>query len=78
MERIFDLPTSQQFLTGRLAELVSALRIAEEAERRGESGNEHRARGVIGAAMLRDRQKGRPVNPEMTLGEAIARLKEHH
>jgi hypothetical protein len=38
MERIFDLPTSQQFLTGRLADLVSALRMAEEAERRGNRG----------------------------------------
>jgi hypothetical protein len=75
MERIFGLPVAQQFITSRLAELVSGLRRAEEAERRGESGDEHRDRGVINAAMLKDRQEGRPVNPGMTLSGAIARLK---
>ena len=44
MERIFELPLPEQFLTSRLAELVAALRGAEEAERRGESGDSHRAR----------------------------------
>lgn len=77
MERIFELPMAEQFATSRLAELVGALRAAEEAQRRGESGDEHRARGVINAAMLWDRQEGRPVNPEITLDGAIARLKEH-
>jgi hypothetical protein len=37
MERIFELPVPEQFITGRLAELVAALRKAEQAERRGES-----------------------------------------
>ncbi len=77
MERIFELPVPEQFLTGRLAELVAALRRAEEAERRGESGDNQRARGVINAAMLKDREEGRPIDAHMTLGRAMARLEEH-
>ena len=77
MERIFKLPVPEQFLTGRLAELVAALRRAEEAEHRVGSGDSQRARGVINAAMLKDREEGRPIDAHMTLGRAIARLEEH-
>jgi hypothetical protein len=77
MERIFELPLPEQFLTSQLAELVAALRGAEEAERRRESGDSHRARGVINAAMLKDREEGRPIDARMTLGRAVARLEEH-
>lgn len=77
MERIFDLPVPEQFATSRLAEMVAALRRAEEAERQGESGDDHRRRGVINAAMLKDREEGRTVDPRMTLDNAIARLNEH-
>ena len=77
MERIFGLPTPQQFVTSRLAELVGGLRAAEEAERRGESGEGHRAGGVINAAMLKDREEGQPIDVHMTLGRALARLEEH-
>ncbi len=76
MERIFELPMEEQFATSRLAELVGGLRAAEEARRRGESGDEQRVRGVINAAMLMDRQEGHPINPNMTLERAIARLME--
>ena len=76
MERIFDLPMQEQFVTSRLAELVAALRRSEEAERRGEPGEEDRIRGVINAAMLKDREEGRRVDPNMTLDLAIARLAE--
>lgn len=76
MERIFGLPVSEQFLTSLLAELVGALRRSEEAEGRGESGDGQRARGVINAAMLKDRAEGRPTDPRMTLGRAILRLEE--
>jgi hypothetical protein len=76
LERIFELPLPQQFMTSRLAELVGGLRAAEEAERRGESGDDHMARGVINAAMLNDREQGRPIDTHMTLGRAMARLKE--
>jgi len=76
MEQIFELPVPEQIVTSRLAELVAALRRSEEAERRGESGREHRGRGVINAAMLKDREDGRTVNPNMTLERAIARLKD--
>jgi hypothetical protein len=77
MERIFELPVPQQFITSRLAELVGGLRAAEESERGGKSGEGYRARGVINAAMLRDREEGQPIDTHMTLGRAIARLEEH-
>ena len=76
MERIFDLPVPEQFVTSRLAELVTALRRSEEAERRGEPGEEDRVRGVTNAAMFKDREEGRRVDPNMTLERAIVRLKE--
>jgi hypothetical protein len=77
MERIFGLPLPEQVVTSRLAELLAGLRNAEEAEGRGGSGEEHRIRGVIQAAMLKDREEGRTIDPGMTLDQAIARLKEH-
>jgi hypothetical protein len=77
MERIFELPLPQQFVTSRLAELVGGLRAAEESERRGKPGDGHRARGVVNAAMLKDREEGRPIDANMTLGRAIARLEEY-
>jgi hypothetical protein len=76
MERIFELPMPEQFLVSRLAELVAGLRRSEEAERRGASGQEHWVRGVINAAMLKDREEGRTVDPNMTLELAIVRLTE--
>jgi len=76
MERIFELPMPEQFATSRLAELVAALRRSEETERRGEPGDEDRVRGVINAAMLKDREEGRSVDPNITLDLAIARLAE--
>lgn len=78
MERIFELPAEEQFVTSRLAELVSGLRDSEEAERRGEHGEEHRARAVIRAAWLKDQAEGRPVDPGMTPERAISRLNEQH
>ncbi len=76
VERIFELPAAEQFATSRLAELVGGLRAAEEAQRRGESGHEHLVRGVINAAMLKDRQEGRPIDSHMSLEHAIVRLQE--
>jgi hypothetical protein len=75
MERIFELPVHEQFITSQLAELVGGLRAAEEAQRRGESGEEHRVRSVINAALLKDRLEGRTIDSHMTLEGAIARLK---
>jgi hypothetical protein len=77
MERIFELPEPEQFITSRLAELVAALRKAEQAERRGESGEDYRMRGVINAAMIKDREEGGPIDANMTIDRAIARLEGH-
>jgi hypothetical protein len=76
MERIFELPAEEQFATSRLAELVAGLRASEKAEHRGEQGEEHRARAVIRAAWLKDREEGHPVDPDMTLELALVRLND--
>ena len=73
-ERMFDLPMPEQIAISRLAELLAGLRESDEAEERGETGEEHRVRGVIQAAWLRDQEEGREPNPDMTLDQAIARL----
>lgn len=75
-ERMFDLPMPEQIAISRLAELLAGLRESDEAEDRGESGEEHRVRGVIQAAWLRDQEEGREPNPDMPLDQAIARLNE--
>jgi hypothetical protein len=76
-ERIFELPKVEQGTISRLAELQRSLRASEEAEGRDESGEEQRVRGVINAAMLKDREEGRNPNPNMTLEQAVARFKEY-
>jgi len=76
-ERIFDLPGPEQVVISRLAELLAGLRKSDEAEGRGESGEEPRVRGVIQAAWLKDQEEGRTIDPDMTLDQAITRLKEH-
>ena len=76
MEQIFELPAPEQFAISRLAELVNGLRKAEKAEDQGESGYEHRVRGVVNAAWLRDRQEGLRIDPNMTLDRALARVQE--
>jgi hypothetical protein len=76
-ERIFELPVSEQVGISRLAELLAGLRRSDEAEGRGESGEEHQVRGVIQAAWLKDQEEGRTTDPDMTLDQAVARLKGH-
>ena len=76
-ERIFDLPVPEQVAISRLAELLAGLRKSDEAEGRGGSGESHRARGVIQAAWLKDQEEGRTIDPDMTLDQAVTRLKEH-
>jgi hypothetical protein len=76
-ERIFDLPVPEQVVISRLAELLAGLREADEAERRGGSGEEIRVRGVIQAAWLKDQEEGRTVDPNMTLDQAVTRLREY-
>jgi hypothetical protein len=76
IEQIFELPSPEQFAISRLAELVDGLRKSEKAEDRGESGDEHRVRGVVNAAWIKDRQEGLSIDPNMTLDRALARLQE--
>jgi hypothetical protein len=76
-ERIFELPAPEQTVISRLAELLTGLRKSDEAEGRGESGEEYRVRGVIQAAWLKDQGEGRTIDSDMTLDQAVARLKKH-
>ena len=76
VEQIFELPAPEQFAISRLAELVDGLRKSEKAEHQGESGYEHRVRGVVNAAWIKDRQEGLRIDPNMTLDRALARLQE--
>ena len=76
MEQIFELPAPEQFAISRLAELVDGLRKSEKVEDRGESGDEHRVRGVVNAAWIKERQEGLSIDPNMTLDRALARLQE--
>ncbi len=76
VKQIFELPAPEQFAISRLAELVDGLRKSEKAEDQGESGYEHRVRGVVNAAWIKDRQGGLSVDPNMTLDRALARLQE--
>jgi len=76
-EQIFELPIPEQIVISRLAELLAGLRRSDEAEGSGESGEEHRVRDVIQAAWLKDQEEGQTIDPDMTLDQAVARLKEH-
>ena len=76
IEQIFELPAPEQSAISRLAELVDGLHKSEKAEDRGESGYEHRVRGVVNAAWIKDRQEGLSIDPNMTLDRALARLQE--
>jgi hypothetical protein len=76
VEQIFELPAPEQFAISRLAELVDGLRKSEKAEDQGKPGYEHRVRGVLNAAWIKDRQEGLSIDPNMTLDRALARLQE--
>ncbi len=76
-ERIFELPAPEQTVISRLAELLTGLRKSDEAEGSWESGEGHRVRSLIHAAWLKDQEEGRTIDPDMTLDQAVARLKEH-
>ncbi len=75
-ERMSYLPPPDQIAINLLTELHAGLYESYDAERRGESGEVPRDQSVIRAAMLKDRDEGRQVDPYRTLEQAIARLKD--
>jgi hypothetical protein len=74
--RMADLPQPEQDTLDRLMELRAGLYESDKAEERGESGEMYRVRSVIIAAGNKDRSEGRQADPPMTVGQAIARLRQ--
>ena len=74
--RMSHLPMPDQHAINLLTELHAGLYESIDAERRGETGEAQRDRSVIRAAMLKDRDEGKQVDPDRTLGQAVARLAE--
>ncbi len=71
-----ELPEFDQNIINRLTELRAGLYDSDAVERRGESGESKRTKSVIYAAMFKDRDQHRQIDPSMTLEQAKARLRE--
>ena len=76
VNRMVDLPPLEQHTLDRLMELRAGLYESDKREERGEAGDRHRAQSVVLAASLKDRSEGRQVDPDMTVEEAVARLRQ--
>ena len=76
VNRMADLPQPEQATLDRLNVLYQGLYESDEAEKRGESGEGHRDRYVIWAAGLKDISEGGQADPDMTVEQAVARLRE--
>ena len=80
-DRMSYLSAYDQGVVDRLIELRGGLYDSDKAEGRGESGEEHRDRSVINAALLLDRdeiRQGKPAQMDLyrTVDQALARLRE--
>ena len=76
VHRIVELPFLEQHAIDRLMELRAGIYESDKRQERGESGEGHRDRSVILAASLKDRVEGRQIDPDMTVDEAVARLRQ--
>jgi hypothetical protein len=74
--RMVDLPLPDQHTLERLMELLAGLYDADEMQTRGESGEGRRGQAVRIAAGIKDRHEGRQIDPDMTVEQAAARLRE--
>jgi len=66
----------EQGVLNRLMELRAGLYESDRLEERGESGEGHRVRSVILAAKLKDISEGGHGDPDMTVEQAVARLRQ--
>lgn len=76
IKRMADLPTDDQHAINIVTELRAGLYNSDFVERRGEPGEAYRNKCVITAAAIKDRDKGRRIGLDMTLGQALHRLRE--
>lgn len=74
--RMTELSQFDQHVIDRLTRLRAGLYDSDFAECRGEPGEPKRNRSVIHAAMTKDRNEGRQLDPSMSLEQAKARLQE--
>jgi hypothetical protein len=60
----------------RLTELRAGLFNSDDVEEQGESGERHRVQAVLIAAGLKDVSEGRLADAQMTVEQALARLRQ--
>jgi len=70
------LPSHERHALERLTELRAGLYNSDGVEEQGESGERHRVQAVLIAAGLKDVSEGRLADPEMTVGQALVRLRQ--
>jgi hypothetical protein len=70
------LPPHERHALERLTELRAGLYNSDDVEEQGESGERHRVQAALIAAGLKDVSEGRLADPEMTIGQALARLRQ--
>ena len=70
------LPSHERHALERLTELRAGLYNSDNVEEQGESGERHRVQAVLIAAGLKDVSEGRLADPEMTVGQALVRLRQ--
>jgi len=69
-------PPHERHALERLTELRAGLYNSDGVEEQGESGERHRVQAVLIAAGLKDVSEGRLADPEMTVGQALVRLRQ--
>jgi hypothetical protein len=75
-DEAWDLLPFDRNLFERLLMLWEGLERSDVADRRGEPAERYGNMAVTGAAGLKDRNQGRMIDPDMTLQQAVARLRE--
>ena len=70
------LPPNERHALERLTELRAGLYNSDNVEEQGESGEGHRVQAALIAAALKDVSEGRLADPEMTVEQALARLRQ--
>ena len=70
------LPPPERHALERLTELRAGLYHSDNVEEQGESGESHRVQAALIAAALKDVSEGRLADPEMTVEQALWRLRQ--
>jgi hypothetical protein len=75
--RMYDeLPLHERHVIDWIYALSVGLADSDKEETQGESGEKHRDKAVVLAAQLKDKYEGRQIDPDMTLEQAVSRLRE--